>query len=309
MSQLTDAQLGVKAQQIVSETAPEGNTKDRVGGLHQDIIDSKINKSQIDTANTLGTATDKVPSQSAVKAYVDSATTGLLDDRGNYSAAGNTFPASGGSGVAGAIKKGDLWYISVAGTLGGTAVVVGTSIRALVDTPGQTAGNWSILSNGVGYTPENAANKTTNIAADIASDTRYPSAKAVADYVAGNGGLPWKAYTVGLAQSSTGNPSVQSVVMDTLTNTGVPNTDPAYVDVVLRRDSQGLFRVVVTSATALDVNKIKLFWADNKLRNDTFGSGMAGALFLYQFYFKNLDFTGALIDGFSFVTLEVRLYA
>lgn len=51
------------------------------------------------------------------KTYADGLVVGLLDDRGSYNASANTFPASGGSGTAGAILKGDLWYISVAGTL------------------------------------------------------------------------------------------------------------------------------------------------------------------------------------------------
>lgn len=83
--------------------------------------------------------------QPATKQWVEGLVVGLLDDRGNYNASGNTWPASGGSGTAGAIMKGDLWYISVGGTLGGTAVLVGNTIRALADTPGQTAGNWDIL--------------------------------------------------------------------------------------------------------------------------------------------------------------------
>jgi hypothetical protein len=77
-------------------------------------------------------------------------TTGLLDDRGNYDASGNTFPTTGGSGVDGAIMKGDLWRISVAGTLGGTLANVGDELRALVDTPGQTAGNWGLINTGLG---------------------------------------------------------------------------------------------------------------------------------------------------------------
>lgn len=85
-----------------------------------------------------------IPSQKAIKTYVDSSVVGLLDDRGNYDASGNTFPASGGSGSAGAILKGDIWRISVAGTLGGVSVSVGDWIRSLVDTPGQTASNWAI---------------------------------------------------------------------------------------------------------------------------------------------------------------------
>ena len=52
-----------------------------------------------------------------------------------------------------------MWYISVGGTLGGTSVVVGSSVRALVDSPGQTSSNWSILNVGLGYVPENQANK------------------------------------------------------------------------------------------------------------------------------------------------------
>ena len=62
--------------------------------------------------------------------------------RGSYNASGNAFPSSGGSGSVGAIKKGDLWTISVAGTLGGTAIKIGDTILALSDSPGQTAGNW-----------------------------------------------------------------------------------------------------------------------------------------------------------------------
>jgi hypothetical protein len=102
--------------------------------------------------------------------YVDSLVSGVLRDRGNYDASGNTFPASGGSGSAGAIKKGDLWYISVAGTLGSAAVGVGDTVRALADTPGQTAGNWAVMENNLGYVPERsidaASSKTTPVDAD-----------------------------------------------------------------------------------------------------------------------------------------------
>lgn len=93
----------------------------------------------------------------ASQAYADSLVVGLLDDRGNYDASVNTFPASGGSGGAGAILKGDLWTISVGGTLGGTPVTAGDLVRAIVDTPGQTVGNWAVSETNIGYTPLNAA--------------------------------------------------------------------------------------------------------------------------------------------------------
>lgn len=40
---------------------------------------------------------------------------------------------------------------------------------------------------GVGFTPENGANKSTNVVADQASNTKYPSVKSVFDWVAGLG--------------------------------------------------------------------------------------------------------------------------
>lgn len=117
--------------------------------------------------------------------YVDGLVVGLLDDRGSYDASGNTYPSSGGSGTAGAILKGDLWFISVAGTLGGVAVNVGDSIRALVDTPGSTSTNWSVLEGNIGYVPENTANKVTTMSGNTASNTVFLTAKAVYDWATG----------------------------------------------------------------------------------------------------------------------------
>lgn len=89
------------------------------------------------------------------KAETDALVVGLYDDRGNYDASGNTFPASGGSGSAGAVLKGDIWTISVAGTLGTVAVEVGDTVRALADTPGQTASNWAVMQKNYGDTITN----------------------------------------------------------------------------------------------------------------------------------------------------------
>lgn len=118
-----------------------------------------------------------------VVAAISAAITGLWKDRGNYDASSNLFPSTGGSGSAGAVKKGDTWIISVAGTLGGHAVNLGDTVRALVDTPGQTDANWAILENNLGYTPENAANKSTDGTFANNSDTEYPSQKAAKSYV------------------------------------------------------------------------------------------------------------------------------
>ena len=124
----------------------------------------------------------------ASKSYVDGLVVGLLDDRGPYDASVNTFPTTGGSGASGAVIKGDLWYVSVAGTLGGKAVKIGACFRALVDAPAQVSTNWSVFDASLGYIPENADNKNSNIAADPTSTSKFPTNNAVVDYVAANGG-------------------------------------------------------------------------------------------------------------------------
>jgi hypothetical protein len=100
---------------------------------------------------TDGASDVKYPSVKATKTYADSLVTGLLDDRGNFTpglTSPGAWPTTGGSGTAGAIMKGDIWFCSASGFMGTTAVVAGSSFRAIVDTPGQTAGNWNVLSAG-----------------------------------------------------------------------------------------------------------------------------------------------------------------
>lgn len=143
----------------------------------------------IDLTGAVDGAGSAAAAESAANAYTDSeisaAVVGLLDDRGNYDASSNLFPSTGGSGTAGAILKGDLWTISVAGTLGGVAVTIGDVVRALVDTPAQTAANWVVTENNIGYVPENASNKSTSVTTDQASNIKFPSVKSVFDWATG----------------------------------------------------------------------------------------------------------------------------
>jgi len=153
-----------------------------------DLADSAVQPAALSAYELLSNkATDfstvndtKYPTVEAVQEYVTSAVIGLLDYRGTYDASTNLYPATGGSGLAGAILKGDFYIVSVAGTLGGTAVTAGDLVIALVDTPAQTSSNWDIVSNELGYTPENAANKVTSVSG-ASTDTQYPSAKLVYD--------------------------------------------------------------------------------------------------------------------------------
>ncbi|MCZ8021204.1 MAG: hypothetical protein O9302_00295 [Cyclobacteriaceae bacterium] len=98
----------------------------------------------IETEIAAGKWIDFTIEESKVQTLIANAVTGLYDLRGSYNASSNLFPAAGGSGNAGAILKGDIWIISVPGTLGGTPVAVDQHVLALVDAPGQTASNWQI---------------------------------------------------------------------------------------------------------------------------------------------------------------------
>lgn len=69
---------------------------------------------------------------------------GLMHLREAYDASSNLFPSTGGSGESGAILAGNFFPISVGGTLGGETVIAGQTIIALIDDPGQDAGNWAI---------------------------------------------------------------------------------------------------------------------------------------------------------------------
>ena len=119
-------------------------------------------------------------------AYADTLSLRVIDDRGSFNASVNTFPTSGGRGPAGSIIKGDFWTISVVATSGPLlGFPAGCTMRAVVDSPGQTSSNWALVEVGFGYSPENAANKSTDLYTDRASDIKYPSAKAVHSWGSG----------------------------------------------------------------------------------------------------------------------------
>jgi hypothetical protein len=186
MAQQTDEQLRQEATVITTETTPGANTANRVGTMFTNSIDSKINNDVISADTALGTSDSLIPTQNAVKVYADGLVVGLLNDRGGFApdtTPVGTYPTSGGSGEGGTILKGDIWFMTRNGYLGNTAVSTGASVRALINSPDDaTDADWNILNTGVGFTPENVANKSTNVALGT-SNILYPTQNAVRQYV------------------------------------------------------------------------------------------------------------------------------
>lgn len=122
-------------------------------GLHQELLNDRSLAALIDAkvsvhnrATFMNDTMVSVLDALTTIATAEDLAIALWNDRGNYSAVDNTYPSSGGSGEAGAIRKGDLWVISVAGTLPvGQAVSPGDTVRSLVNSPGQTQANWAIV--------------------------------------------------------------------------------------------------------------------------------------------------------------------
>jgi hypothetical protein len=160
------------------------------------------------------------PTVEAVNNQIITSVTGLLDYRGSYNASGNTFPATGGSGTAGAILKGDFWICSVAGTLGGTSVTPGDLIIALVDTPGQTSSNWDLVQhdiNGAYVTTDQTVGQTigaTGARLNKLWATDITVTNAITGSVTGNAGT----VTNGVYTTGAGSVYTTPAGTETLTN-------------------------------------------------------------------------------------------
>ena len=110
--------------------------------------------------------------QTAAQTYADGLVVGLLDDRGNWDASVNTYPTTGGSGTAGAIKKGDVYRVSVGGTVNAVVLEVGDMVRALVDAAASTTdASWAVTN----FSGEFVATNDSRL-----TDERVPTAAGIA---------------------------------------------------------------------------------------------------------------------------------
>lgn len=246
---------GDKSWQNLDKTAVGLNLVDNTPDASKPVSTAQA---QADT-NTLNSA----------KAYADSLVVGLIDDRGSYNVSSNTFPTAGGSGAAGAILKGDLWYVSSAGTLGGIAVNVGDSFRALVDAPGQNATNWSVLESNIGYVPYNATNPagyTTNVGTvtDVAPLTITTTGTDLSSSVLNRGTTP--VITINVPNASASARGVLTPADWNTFNNKAPTANPTFTIKVtapqfVSNIPTGTAPLVITSTTPVDNLAVKIIQA------------------------------------------------
>lgn len=141
----TDYVTGSSTNTLTNKTIDANGTGNSISNLETADFASGV----IDTDTSLAANSDsKLATQKAVKAYVDTRVTGLLDYQGAIDASANpNFPAA---------NKGDVYRISVAGKIGGasgTVVQAGDEIIANADNAGGTlasvGASWDIIQGNV----------------------------------------------------------------------------------------------------------------------------------------------------------------
>lgn len=101
-------------------------------------------------ADSVGIATE-----AASKNYTDAQLVATYRAVGNWDASGGTWPGNTtGSGTGGAIRRGDTYTVSVAGTIAGRDFTVGDAFYANQATPGQVTANWSKFETGTDQATE-----------------------------------------------------------------------------------------------------------------------------------------------------------
>lgn len=108
----------------------DGSTIEIVGDTLR-VKDAGITTAKLANVSTdlsVNSGTTAVPTAAAVKAYVDTHVGDLGNLEGAWDASAGLLPVSSGG-----TKKGDYWYVSVAGTVSGVAFNIGDVVIAKID--------------------------------------------------------------------------------------------------------------------------------------------------------------------------------
>ena len=141
-ARLTD---GTAANKLKIEISPAVSAS-----LKEGIVLARVVSGDTNALYTVGGARISLPDYHILTMYFelpddnDDEVTVIEHYRGFYDASVNAAPSSGGAGTGGAILAGDYWVSNVAGTVFQIYCPVGTRFTALVNSPGQTSGNWQL---------------------------------------------------------------------------------------------------------------------------------------------------------------------
>lgn len=143
------------------------------------------------------------------------------------------------------------------------------------------------------FTPENVANKSTTIVDDTGSDIKYPSVKAVEDYVESKV-VPYKSIVALVTQAGTSNPSWTVLQSDDISAT-----------FTLTRSSAGVY--VITSSTAIfTANKTIVFF---NLDHSHIKIATASWTSTTTITISVVDDAGVPADVFTNASIEIRIYS
>lgn len=119
-------------------------TSDEVDGNFRFLEDNKQDNLTIDNL-PIEDSPNPISSGAVYESLQNIDVSGNNSFRGTFNPSNTTYPYSGGSGTAGAVKAGDTWISSGYGQLGGVSISNGDEIKALIDSPGQTETNWIVV--------------------------------------------------------------------------------------------------------------------------------------------------------------------
>jgi hypothetical protein len=148
----------------------------KIGGIWYKPSNLGSSLNSLNKSDSTGTG-PKYVTRTALIDSINAHVSGLITNKGNYDASGNTFPSA-------TIKNGDWYTISVKGYKLPDSLHVNDIIVAKIDNPGQTNSNWNIITTGK---PSNAIGRTAgdggigyiNYNGRTAKDGQFSSGNAI----------------------------------------------------------------------------------------------------------------------------------
>jgi len=164
-----------------------------------------------------------------------------------------------------------------------------------------------------GYTTENTSNKSTDVETDGASDTKYPSVKAVKDYVDANSGtLPYKECSFKVSQSGTDPISNYNQFIDEI-SIGPDASNPLFRTFYSEYVSVGIYEVgwmwFTGSASQIDTTKLDFNTSSDRIKVTLETNFSTGPFSGFKFTIETRNDSGVLANGvLGYTNFYFRLF-